>query len=1209
MAVEKKNKNITDFQRFVTDANYITDESIKKILKKYPFTKEDYEFAVNLIMNEDFPASSNGVHEEIIKKGSKLGFNTPDINDKILLSNKTVNSKDYNKYHLSFGAIVDDLKFSDKALEKVSRKNKNRELDKTFMQNKHFGKDFFDYAYNNIPSKEWSGNMFSKMNQEQIKGIIADHSYNLNFNPELYDTLKHINFSSKELFKVMSNTNGLNPNFLNDDIKKMPKNERKKFMNDIVQKAIDTSTGAIFDNTSNWLRFTNHLNDDLIKNIINDSDVRNTQLKYNLFHNKNLPLEYAQKMHEKWASDESHDGYDRDAYISTYKEEDGDDNYLDDYYSDAQQAVEENYTLNDYLRDTDTIIGDYVDEIDGKDRSDWMADYKKSNPNGDAEQAWEDAAQEYVNDNGYPDSLLENYNNAISDDVHDKVNSLYDEDMENALSDYRHLPAHLEGKLPSVDNLKADKLLSDINKGKVKAAQEENSVAGMLDSQIPSRTHTKEYGEGQHLYELAKQHADNNKGKIDIGTMIKDYPNLKEKWKGIFGDKQNLTSEEIQHKIEKLPKHKYDITYRKWRPGLQNINHRDQVVMRLDLDNDTLKDLYKDKGLRDTFAKLQEVSQRSGHPTNPSTIAWARVDTTDPKHWMIDEVQSDFSSAARDYLHNNNGEEAAENIDKIIKKNGNWRETLIHHVLDLAKKHGVESVSTHTPESKAAHTGASKVHTVYKDSYQKVPRAMGFKSTSYENLPLNEHGQAVFQTNRNKGFSTKDLIQEHKNGMREHATNAKALKSALDQNPKTNKLTPEQVNEAKQAIQFHNKKYSEHHNRLSQLDPTDKFVNFKRPESFFDDKRYTVGGESWDKDTYNYSKNDDVSRVFGLAEEKGEVEPSKVEADEYLDIQPKAEEPQSGHIFHLSNNQIKKSYNEIYEEYHPSDFILEDMLPYKLLNEATKFEMETDIPYNKARELVIENLSEDPHYYDGLENRDMGELQELEDRNSQYLDPKLIEPDWEDFYNEYIDDDQESPAPTHGQNISSKLFTAQDLLTPEGQTLKKLLENDKLTYKPGKGIVLNEYFVDNDEGNSLGKAEQPIKTLTHYSKIPNLKELNPDFMGTGTPSYENRRGIPEVRRAYFYANDEKPEDLVTKDARSKYIVNAPQDLKIYDLATDKEGYIDSSLKENNNVWNSDKILQKIKDAGYHGFSNSDSSLPQVVGIFNTLKPDREEILK
>jgi hypothetical protein len=133
----------------------------------------------------------------------------------------------------------------------------------------------------------------------------------------------------------------------------------------------------------------------------------------------------------------------------------------------------------------------------------------------------------------------------------------------------------------------------------------------------------------------------------------------------------------------------------------------------------------------------------------------------------------------------------------------------------------------------------------------------------------------------------------------------------------------------------------------------------------------------------------------------------------------------------------------------------------------------------------------------------------------------------------------------------------------------------------------------------------PIQ-LEHYSAIKGLSEISPGHMGTGAPSQEYKRGLPEVARSYFYRAGSQPEDIVRSRSSAKYKVSLPHTTKIYDLAKDPDSHVKSAISDNGGAWNSDMILGRIRDAGYHGYTNSSSPLPNVVAMFHPVKVHSEE---
>ena len=403
----------------------------------------------------------------------------------------------------------------------------------------------------------------------------------------------------------------------------------------------------------------------------------------------------------------------------------------------------------------------------------------------------------------------------------------------NSHQDERFIPEHLKQHIPNLESLKTN------SKKNLDGA---NRI--FLDKNIKNREHTHSYGEDQHFYEMVKDAANANNGSIDIGTMHKMYPNQKEKWKKVFGDKGKLKTEEIDNKIAEIPKTNYDISYGKWGSDkMQNVNRRDQTVFRLDHSDESLAPLQEDPELYNTFKRVADVSKRSGHPTKDRTIAWSRVDMSDPKHWMIDEVQSDFGKTVREYLDKEGHGDKASHIDTIEKYHKNWREALLNKVIAEAKKHGVEKISTHSPESKANHTGSKTTHTVYEDSYKKVPRSMGFKPSKMEDLPLNEKGQGEFAKEGEspdfKFILNESRIYNHVQGMEYHAGRHYGHRDAFElaTNPMGGNLKIESqipqshLNQAKQ----HEDMFNQHKAKIKELDPEHDFLGRAMADTFDND--------------------------------------------------------------------------------------------------------------------------------------------------------------------------------------------------------------------------------------------------------------------------------------------------------------------------------------------------------------------------------------
>ena len=93
-------------------------------------------------------------------------------------------------------------------------------------------------------------------------------------------------------------------------------------------------------------------------------------------------------------------------------------------------------------------------------------------------------------------------------------------------------------------------------------------------------------------------------GVVDAGSMHKLHPRHKNHWKEHFAEKGVLTSDEIQQKIDTLPKTKYNVSFSRWDDHMQNINNRSQVVLRMDHSDESVKPaiIISHPNFRDVFS-------------------------------------------------------------------------------------------------------------------------------------------------------------------------------------------------------------------------------------------------------------------------------------------------------------------------------------------------------------------------------------------------------------------------------------------------------------------------------------------------------------------------------------------------------------------------------------------------------------------------------
>jgi hypothetical protein len=146
----------------------------------------------------------------------------------------------------------------------------------------------------------------------------------------------------------------------------------------------------------------------------------------------------------------------------------------------------------------------------------------------------------------------------------------------------------------------------------------------------------------------------------------------------------------------------------------------------------------------------------------------------------------------------------------------------------------------------------------------------------------------------------------------------------------------------------------------------------------------------------------------------------------------------------------------------------------------------------------------------------------------------------------------------------------------------------------------------------LSKSEETGREtkLIHFSPQKGLKDISPEFHGKNVRT-TGEKGAPEHKLAFYYREGAKPENVVTSGAQSKYVTKLDRHHKLYDLGQDTEGVLPSvknwadKKQINRGAYTNDDIHRELKDRGYHGFFNTKSALPDVVGMFHEM-PVHEE---
>jgi hypothetical protein len=209
--------------------------------------------------------------------------------------------------------------------------------------------------------------------------------------------------------------------------------------------------------------------------------------------------------------------------------------------------------------------------------------------------------------------------------------------------------------------------------------------------------------------------------------------------------KQKLTPEAGQNYLDNLPGNTFHISYRGW-TGMQRHDGdgTNQLCMQINNSDEHDAELKKNPKLFKLYKFVQSTSNGSGHPCGPHTIAWSRIDTSNPEHWFVDEAQSDMNSSMSKVLkeiqesgysssmksrYGIDSDEAEELMPKLQEVMKNWDKAALNNIIELAKKHGVKRLSMHSGESKTAfNKPGQEVTNKYNKIYNESANAVGLNT-------------------------------------------------------------------------------------------------------------------------------------------------------------------------------------------------------------------------------------------------------------------------------------------------------------------------------------------------------------------------------------------------------------------------------------------------------------------------------------------------
>ncbi len=172
--------------------------------------------------------------------------------------------------------------------------------------------------------------------------------------------------------------------------------------------------------------------------------------------------------------------------------------------------------------------------------------------------------------------------------------------------------------------------------------------------------------------------------------------------------------------------------------------------------------------------------------------------------------------------------------------------------------------------------------------------------------------------------------------------------------------------------------------------------------------------------------------------------------------------------------------------------------------------------------------------------------------------------------------------------LSSEKATALSATLKQDAIAQRLADGTGALYGPAadkRGPFNPEYFLGPEAGPALNP--KGVAKLVHYSKEKDLAVIDPKYHGTGQIGAERVRQMNEgkayIPRSFFYRAGTKIEPRFK--GMTKYQVEVPES-SLVDLAT-----LTGTPTERERA---------AKKAGYKGYYNSESSMPNVVAMFESV---------
>jgi len=180
---------------------------------------------------------------------------------------------------------------------------------------------------------------------------------------------------------------------------------------------------------------------------------------------------------------------------------------------------------------------------------------------------------------------------------------------------------------------------------------------------------------------------------------------------------KDLTLELVEEFRASLQPEEFPVEYSTWSGMQRSVRKKSpQLVLKILASPQILSKLNEKKGLIDLFNAINQLSQKSGHPSSPNQLGWARIEISPDKEYMlVDEIQMDHMNAAfkiknesqylkpvRDRIKENNNltdEELDALLTEFLNILKDFPNIASNAVERLAKANGIKKIFWHTYES------------------------------------------------------------------------------------------------------------------------------------------------------------------------------------------------------------------------------------------------------------------------------------------------------------------------------------------------------------------------------------------------------------------------------------------------------------------------------------------------------------------------------